>query len=120
LTAATAAATPAADDDDDDIWDVAIAPESGSFATASTTLKPLNALCARHATDVGLSEGDISSICANSSSPAFDMFLHFLNDNASDEAFGMSSGNLTPLYLGFTKNARLKFSGSGPNFFWIV
>lgn len=55
LTAATAAATPAADDDDDDIWDVAIAPESGSFATASTTLKPLNALCARHATDVGLS-----------------------------------------------------------------
>lgn len=82
--------------------------------------KELNAGGSSGVVRTNLSEGDISSICANSSSPAFDMFLHFLNDNASDEAFGMSSGNLTPLYLGFTKNARLKFSGSGPNFFWIV
>lgn len=97
--------------------DVAGIPESGIFATASTTLNPLKALCAKHATDVGRSDGDISSICDSSSIPAFVMFLHFLNESANDDVFGMSFGNLTPLYRGFTKNALRKFSGNGPRIF---
>jgi len=113
LTAAAAAAVRAVEP----VEDGAPAVESGIFATASTTRNPLNALCAKHDTDVGRSDGDISSICDKSSIPAFVMFLHFLNESANDDVFGMSFGNFTPRNLGLTKKARLKFSGSGPNFF---